>query len=453
MTIKSCFKIAFAALPLLAGCAHYDARPPAPERFTAAYDARRLDPPPGGVWTDDALLSAAIAHSPAVRQAALAYRSAVAAAKAARTPPPTSLALVAEYSKDAGGTTPWLYSGLFDIPLDIGGRRSTRLDSADLAALQAHYDYAEAIWTVRAGIVHAHIDRLAADRQLALAQAALALRQDRAAKLELRIRSGEDARPAGITGQTELAAAERKLRDVQVLRVQADGALAKALGVSEAAVRDLRLSPLPDALPAPAAGDLAAWRQEAALRRRDILRAVADYDIAEQNLRLEVARQYPDIHIGPGYTFERGQHKIPFDLTLVLPPRDLNQANIRSAEAKRAEAGAKLDAAQAGVLNTVDQASASLAGAGAGLRLAMDKDLPTARRAAEAARRGAAQGELDHTDQEAAEAAALDAEIASIDAWRLAWTAAADLEDALRRPSPRESAVLEAAVKQAGDYR
>jgi CRISPR system Cascade subunit CasA len=453
MSKTSCFKIALVALPVLAGCVHYEARPAAPERFTAAYDARRLEPPTGGVWTDDALLSAAIARSPNLQQAALAYRSAVAAAKAARTPPPTSLALVAEYSKDAGGTTPWLYSGLFDIPLDFGGRRSTRLDSADLAALQALYDYAEAIWTVRTAIVHAHIDRLAADRQVTLAQAALALRQDRAAKLELRIRSGEDARPAGITAQTELAAAERKLRDVQVLRVQADGALAKALGLSEGAVRDLRLSPLPDALPAPAAGDLATWRQEAALRRRDILRAVADYDIAEQNLRLEVARQYPDIHIGPGYTFERGQHKIPFDLTLVLPPRDLNQANIRSAEAKRAEAGAKLDAAQAGVLNTVDQASASLAGAGAGLRLAMDKDLPTARRAAEAARRSAAQGELDRTDQEAAEAAALDAEIASIDAWRTAWTAAADLEDALRRPSPRESAVLEAAVKQAGEYR
>lgn len=451
--MKPYFKIALAAVPLLTGCVHYEAKPPAPERFAAAYDARRLEPPPGGVWTDDALLSAAIARSPAVQQAALAYRSAVAAAKAARTPPPTSLVLVAEYSRDAGGTTPWLYSGLFDIPLDIGARRSTRVDGADLAALQALYDYAEAIWAVRTAIVHAHIERLAADRQLTLAEGALALRQDRAAKLELRIRSGEDARPAGLTAQTELAAAERKLRDVQMLRVQADGALAKALGVSEAAVQGLALSPLPGALPAPAAGDLAAWRQEAALRRRDILRAVADYDIAEQTLRLEVAKQYPDIHLGPGYTFERGQHKIPFDLTLVLPPRDLNKANIQAAEAKRAEAGAKLDAAQALVLTTVDQATASLAGAGAGLRLAMDKDLPTARRAAEAARRSAAQGELDRTDQEAAEAAALDAEIASVDAWRLAWTAAADLEDALRRPSPRESAVLEAAVKQAGDNR
>jgi cobalt-zinc-cadmium efflux system outer membrane protein len=449
--MKLSLKIALAALPLVAGCVHYEARPPAPDRFAADYDARRLEPPPGGAWTDDALLSAAIARSPAVRQAALAYRSAVATARAARTPPPIGLTLVAEYSRDAGGTTPWLYSGLFDIPLNTGPRRATGLRSADLATVQALYDYAEAIWAVRTAIVHAHIDRLAADRQSAAAQAALALRQDRAAKLELRIRSGEDARPAGLTAQTDLVAAERKLRDVQALGAQADAALARALGLSEAAVQGLALSPLPDALPAPASADLAAWRQEAALRRRDILRAVADYDIAEQSLRLEVAKQYPDIHLGPGYTFERGQHKIPFDLTLVLPPRDLNRANIQAAEARRAQAGAKLDAAQALVLSTVDQAVATLAAAGAGLRLATDRDLPTARRAAEAARRSAAEGELDRTDQEAAEAAALDAEIAGLDAWRLAWAAAADLEDALRRPSPRESVVLEAAVKQAGD--
>lgn len=451
--MKQFLKIAFAAVPLLGACVHYEAKPPAPERFTAAYDARRLEPPAGGVWTDDALLSAAIARSPAVQQAAFTYRSAVAAAKAARTPPPISLALVAEYSRDAGGTTPWLYSGLFDIPLDIGARRSTRVDSADLTALQALYDYAEAIWTVRTALVHAHIDRLSADRQITLAETALALRRDRAAKLELRIRSGEDARPAGLTAQTELAAAERKLRDIRLLRVQASGALAKALGVPEAAVGDMVLGPLPNTLPAPSAADLAAWRQEAALRRRDILRAVADYDIAEQTLRLEVAKQYPDIHIGPGYTFERGEHKIPFDLTLVLPPRDLNQANIHAAEAKRAEAGAKLDAAQALVLNTVDQAQAALAGADASLRQVINKDVPTARRAAEAARNGFAQGELDRTDLQAAEAAVMDADITGVDAWRLAWTAAADLEDALRRPSPRESAVLEAAVKQAGDNR
>jgi outer membrane protein TolC len=448
MRILRTLGLTAASCGLLGACVHYEARPPAPEKFTAAYDARQLgSPPSGATWSEAALLQTAIANSAAVREAEANYRAARAAAKAARTPPPISLLLVAEYSRDAGGTTPWLYSGLFDIPLDYGARRGTRLAAADLTAVQALYDYAEAIWTVRSAVAHARILRLATEREAVLAQQAVQLREDRARKLEQRIRSGEDARPAGVTASVELAAAQRRVQDLINQRVQADAALAKALGVSITAVQPIALEPLPNTVSVPAVSDLTIWRQEAALRRRDVLRAVADYDAAEQGLRLEVAKQYPDIHLGPGYTFERGQHKIPFDLTLVLPPRDLNRANIQSAEAKRALAGAKLDSVQEAVLAGVDQTTTALIGAKAGLDRSVNQDLPLARRADEAARKALAAGELDRIDQEAAQ----DAELAGLDAWRSAWLAAADLEDALRRPSPAEGAVIEAAVKRAGE--
>nr|QQZ49430.1 hypothetical protein JKL49_20890 [Phenylobacterium glaciei] len=72
-----------------------------------------------------------------------------------------------------------------------------------------------------------------------------------------------------------------------------------------------------------------------------MLRAVVDYDLAESALRTEVARQYPEVRIGPGYTYDHGVQKIPFNLTLVLPPLDLNRAAIAQAEARRTEAGAR----------------------------------------------------------------------------------------------------------------
>jgi outer membrane protein TolC len=402
---------------VLAACAHYEPRPVTPEGFATRYDAGRLDElPAGAAWDNAALLKAALNHSSTLREAEANFRAARAAAKASRTPPPISLSLVAEYSRDAGGTTPWLYSGLLNIPLDTGGRRDARLTTSDLAAVQALYDYAEAIWTVRSAIVHARIQRLAAEREAVLAQQAVALRSDRARKLENRIRSGEDARPAGVTAATELAVAQRRVQDLINQRVQADATLAKALGVGIAAVQPISLAPLPDTVIPPAAADLSVWRQEAALRRRDVLRAVADYAVAEQGLRLEVAKQYPDVQLGPGYTFERGQHKIPFDLTLVLPPRDLNRANIQSAEAKRALAGAKLDSAQAAVLAAVDQASTALVGAKASLDRATNQELPLAHRADAAARKALAAGDLDRLDQEAIQAAAVDTEIAALDA-------------------------------------
>ncbi|MFX8429731.1 hypothetical protein ABTL63_19420, partial [Acinetobacter baumannii] len=47
-------------------------------------------------------------------------------------------------------------------------------------------------------------------------------------------------------------------------------------------------------------------RQEALLARADILKSVTAYDQAEVDLRGEVAKQFPTIIIGPGFTWERG---------------------------------------------------------------------------------------------------------------------------------------------------
>ncbi len=450
---KARLTVLAAALAALGACVHYEPQPLQPDRLVAAHDAQTLPGPPQGRWTDADLLAAAIQRSAAVRQAEANYRAARAAAQASRTPPPLSLTLVAEYSRDAGGTTPWLYSGLLGIPLDFGSKREARLGIADLGAVQALYDYAEALWTVRSVVVHAHIERLAAEREAVLAQQAVQLRADRAAKLENRIRSGEDARPAGVTAATELAAAQRRVQDLINRRSVADATLAGALGVPVGLVQTISLDALPNVIDLPPTANLVIWRQEAALRRRDVLRTVADYAVAEQTLRLEVAKQYPDVQLGPGYTFERGQHKIPFDLTLTLPPRDLNRANIRSAEAKRAQAAAKLDAVQTAVLAGVDQSTIALIGAKAGLDRAINQDIPLAQRADEAARRALGAGELDRLDKQAAQAAAIDAEITALEGWRTVWLAVADLEDALRRPSPAESAILEAAVARAGDSR
>ena len=49
------------------------------------------------------------------------------------------------------------------------------------------------------------------------------------------------------------------------------------------------------------------------------------------NLRGELARQYPAVSLGPGYTWERGLVKLPFAINLAVPSFDLNRAAIRAA--------------------------------------------------------------------------------------------------------------------------
>ena len=430
------------AASLLAACTAYAPRPQDLAALPAKVAAARLAERP--VWTTADLLAASLTSNPQIEEAAAHYRSAAAAARTARTPPPPTLTLTAEYSKDAGGTSPWLLAGLTDIPLDLGGRRSARVATADLAVLQALYDYGEAVWAVRMALERARIERTEADQAIAAAERLAALRRDRAGRLDRRVEAGEDARPVALLARSELAAAERRLADARAQRAQADAALAKALGVDPDVARGLKLaaSDMPAVPP-----ELSARRREAALTRRDILRAVADYDLAEQALRLEVAKQYPAVSIGPGYTWERGVTKLPFNLNLALPPRDLNRSAIAEAEAKRAEAGRRLETAQANVLAAVDQAGAALSAAGANRARALQQDIPVAQRAAASAQASLAAGETDRVDQLAADAALADAELTTLDLKRQAELAGADLEDALHQPfDAAETTVLAGAV-------
>lgn len=438
-----------ALLLTLSACQSFVARPPHPEAYPAAMAARALPSlPAGGAWAGADLLAVALADNPQIAEAAAKARTAMAAVKAAKVPPVATLTLTAEYSNEASR---WLYGAGSDIPLDYGARKSGRIGQAELAAQQARYDYAESVWAVRTALERARADRLSADAELVLARQAFELRRERAERLDHRVAAGEDARAPAIVAHAELATAQRRLVEATGRRAQADAALAKALGVSPSAVAGLELADPP---PPPEGSDWRDRRDQAALSRKDVLRAVVDYDMAEGALRAEIARQYPEVRIGPGYTYDHGVRKIPFNLSLVLPPADLNRAAIAQAEAKRAEAGRSLEAAQANVLAVVDQAGAALSAARATARLAHDRDVPNAERAQRGAAAAVRAGEGDRIDDLAARAALADAQLSLLDARRSERAAVIDLEDALRTPfDPAEQALLQDHFKRPGGGR
>ena len=231
----------------LSACAHYTPAPPHPERFAATFDARRLDEQPEGhLWTGAELLTAALARNPAVADAAAKAQTAAAAVRTSKVPPAFGLTLTAEYARESPH---WGHSASADIPLDVGGRRSSRISTAELQALQARYDLQEAIWTVRNALAKARADLAGADTEAALADQAAGLRVERVKRLERRVAAGEDDRLALLTSRTDLIAAERRARDAHARREQARAALAAALGVPALAVADLKLAPPAEAPP------------------------------------------------------------------------------------------------------------------------------------------------------------------------------------------------------------
>lgn len=436
---------------MLTGCAHY-----VPARIDTGAVARRQEAalpdyaavaakvheiaPAAtvvpGQWDRLSLLAAALLYNPGIAAARAGIDSAVAQAGAAKQAPGATLTLATEYAHDTSASSPWLLGGALDVPLDIGGVRHARVASAALAVDDARYVYADAVWTVRMTINRALIEQIGSTERAALYHRLADLRARQMAAMERRVAAGEASRTELERVRAEGADAARLESDANHAVDAAKIALAAAVGLPARQFADASADwpdfSRPTALTSPAVS--AEQRRQAMLTRPDILRAMVAYGEAEEALRGEVARQYPQITLSPGYTWERGLVKLPFNIGLVLPPLDLNRHAIAAAEASRAEKGKQVEAVVAAARAALDDALSECSAARAALAHVREVELPTAEGLAERADRELAAGSINRVDWASAKAGALTARINASEALARVQLADAALEDALQRP-------------------
>jgi outer membrane protein TolC len=97
----------------------------------------------------------------------------------------------------------------------------------------------------------------------------------------------------------------------------------------------------------------------ALLVRSDIRSALAEYAAAQSALSLEIAKQYPDLHLSPGYQWNAGstgEHDWQLGGTIELPILNRHRGPIAEAAAKREASAARFIALQAKVLGEIDAA-------------------------------------------------------------------------------------------------
>jgi outer membrane protein TolC len=432
----------------LSGCVRYVARPVSPTAIATAQATRGFDPAKVAArqtalapaapfdparWDRLSLFAALIEGNADVAVARAAVIRAMAEERAAHAPAGPTLTLTTEYAGAAPEASPWLFGGAFNIPLDIGGTRSARIDSAALKTMMARYDYLETVWTARQALRTALINRLVAIRQAEAGHRLTALRERHFAAVSRRVAAGETTHADLERVRADLADTRRRVADAEA-RTSAEKRTISALtGVplsilSENVIVWNSFDSPPDNVLSDAPS-----RRSALVARADILRVVAAYDESEAGLRGEVARQYPAVSVGPGFTWERGLVKLPFSLGLTLPPLDLNRRAIAVAEAKRAEAGQMLEAAIANASAAVDAADNEAAAARTALATLRRDELPAAQRLAAQAERELRAGAIDRTDWAAAQEGELVARLAELDALARVHNADTALELALRR--------------------
>jgi outer membrane protein TolC len=338
-----------------------------------------------------------------------------------------------------GPGAPWVVGPALDIPIETAHKRGYRIDQASHLSEAARLAIGNEAWKVRAQVRDALLSLYAARQHAAFLSRKADAQQQIVAMVTKRRSVGENAGPdvdaavlTSTQAQADLAAARSAGQD-------ACAQLATAIGVPISALEDILLDldafgPPP---PAPPAADA---QREAVFHRADLLASLAEYAAAESALQLEVAKQYPDIHFGPGYTYDTGTHKIAFGLAgITLPVFDQNQGGIAQAEAKRKEAAARTAALQDTIFNDLDHALARYQASLDAVQLSV-ANLATARKQLDSQVASFTAGAADRLTATQARADYQASEIAHLDAVVAAQQAAGALEDAMQRPLAPERA-------------
>lgn len=442
-------RLSISLLLLLAGCASYTPKPLDPAVQQTAFESRRLDAPevrqfverslghemapwPPSSWDLTTLTLAAFHFHPdlGTAQAATLLAQAGITTAGAR-PNPTLGASLQNNTDTPASQSPWTYGLGLDIPVETAGKRDYRIERAQHLAQAARLRETEAVWQVRSRVRASLLAAYPTEAQVARQRD---LQEEIARLLERRFATGYASQPdltqARLTlNQATLALAENRKQGAENL-----ARLAAAVGVPMSAFegREIAFDVFEHVVPSAELPPTEMQRQ-ALLDRPDVRAALAEYEASQSALQLEIAKQYPDISLGPGYSWDQGAVKWSLGLSLVLPLLNRNEGPIAEAEARRKEAAAAFLSTQAKVIAEVEQA---LAGYGHAVQMFETTDalLHEQQKKEHTATATFKAGEADRLTWLSARYETATAELARINVLMQVQQTLGRLQDALRRP-------------------
>lgn len=362
------FAFTLSTLCCLTACVQFKPRPLSAEGGAAAFVGRSLDDPglrsflaenkaSGGPWGVDKLALAASYYNPDVRLARAQAEEAAAGVLTAAQRPNPILSFAPGYNSTTRGISPWIITPSLDVPIETAGKRSKRIALAQAGVESANLRVAAAAWDVRSQVRKAMLEAYAGRENARLLKTEVALHEDALKKLDAQVKAGEAPAFELTTARLSLNRSKLALHDAEKRSATAMAQLASAVGVSTAALdgATLDFSALTSFPSAPSA----TTRRKALTHRSDLLAALSDYKASEAALRLEIAKQYPDVHLGPGYELDQTDNRWTLGLSVDLPVLNQNKGPISQAEAKRKTTAAKFEAKQAAVFGEIETALAA----------------------------------------------------------------------------------------------
>jgi outer membrane protein, heavy metal efflux system len=429
------------------GCVRFEPKPLSPAKTVDAFQRRTLTEPglraylesnrvvvawPPQTWDFQALTLAAFYFHPDLDVARAKWAVATAGKKTAAERPNPTVNVAPAFDTTTATPSPWIVTATLDIPIETAGKRGYRIAEATHLSEAARLNIAAVAWQVRSRLKKTLLDLYTARETEALLKEQQAIQAENVRLLEHQHAAGAISAFELTTARLAADGTRLALRDAERQHAEAHAQLADALGVPAAALEGVQLSfagltELPAEVPAEAA------RRQALLNRPDILGALAEYNASQAALQLEIAKQYPDVHLNPGYEFDQGDNKWSPGFSLTLPVLNQNKGPIAEAEAKRAESAATFNALQARVLGEIERAVAAYR-----ITLLKNKDADAIqenlRKQEKTAQAVLDAGEISRSDLAALRLQLSASALARLDALAKSQQALQQLEDALQSP-------------------
>jgi outer membrane protein TolC len=372
-TCRCAIGAGFVALLVIGGCATFQDRPLSGTKMLDDFESHTLDAQelqtylqqtlnvrqwPLSRWNSAELTLAAFFYSPQLDVVRARWAVAKARKAAAAERPNPSFGITPAFNSTTGYSapfSPWIVGAALDIPIETAGKRGYRVAEADQLSEAARLQIAQTAWELRQQTREAMLDLYAATETASLLQSRQTIQQDNVRLLEQVFEAGEIS--ANEIGQARILRDETRLAalDAQKQQVQARARLAGVIGVPAEALESKELSfDTFEALPADVPPAKA--QRQALLNRADLLAALAEYQASQSALQRQIAAQYPDIQIGPGYEFDQSENKWTLGLSVTLPVFNRSRGAIAAAEADRARAETQVRALQARIVSDLEQA-------------------------------------------------------------------------------------------------
>ena len=329
---------------LVGGCVRFQPQPLSPDQTMAEFNARSLtnarleafletnhvsSSPAERSWDLNALTLVAYYYHPDLPVTRAQLAGTEAAQRTAGERPNPSVTVTPGFDPSIpGNPSPWVVPLTFDVPIETAGKRGRRIAQARHLSEAARWNLVGTAWQIRSRVRSSLVNLYAAGQTRFLLAEQEAAQSNVVRLLEGQLAAGGvaavEVTQRRIAMNTTRLARQEAFRQYQQTRTQ----LASALGLPPHALDGAQFSFRGlDGFP----GEVSASevRRQALSNRADVRASLAAYAASQSALQLEIAKQYPDVRLGPGFIWNAGSagdSEWQLGLTVTLPILNQNQA-------------------------------------------------------------------------------------------------------------------------------